>query len=426
MKVKRDKNKNTSLNAILVIPCLLASLILFISYKFVNDLDSNTNENDNKNHNNITSSNQKFKKSFYTSTDPYSNNVNHSSNQQQPHHYPEGTANCHKILSQFRKNKIKVAENTNSFDYRRSFVVLSNTPNPFYVATHDAKIDDTRAYIFIKHEYYEKKLSSFIQQYFDKKREEGKESIFVDVGANIGWFSLLAASHGASKVYAFEPNLQNMIRFCESLSLNRWLLDDRSYDDDQEDVQIIPITKGVGETEEQKTMYAVRDVNPGTFSFNKSYARRFPVKDKDGNELKDENGDPVLDLKVIDTFDIITLDSFAESQGWFESKPSIGILKIDVEKFEKEVFEGGQKLLKSHLVEMISFELKGFEPTDRKQRIIQILVESGYDLYMHGQAYGPNNVVEKVYDTWQDMAVDFEKGAKVYGHNLIFRRKTRN
>lgn len=423
MKVKREKKKKTSLSAILVIPCLLASLILFISYQFINDLDSIANKYDheNQNHNNA-SSNQKLKTSFFTSTD---SSANHSSNQSshQSNHHPEEAANCHEIISQFRKKMIKVAENSNSMDYRRSFVALSNTPNPFYVATHDSQIDETRAYIFIKHEYYEKKLSSFIQKYYDKKREEGKESIFLDVGANIGWFSLLAAAHGATKVYSFEPNLQNMIRFCESLSLNRWLLDDRSYDD-QDGVQIIPITKGLGETEERKTMYAVNDVNPGTFSFNKSYARKFPVKDKDGNELKDENGNTVLDFKVIDTYDIITLDSFAESQGWFESKPSIGILKIDVEKFEKEVLEGGQKLLKSHLVEMISFELKGFEPTDRKQRIIQILVESGYDLYMHGGGYGPSNVVEKVYDTWQDMAVDFEKGAKVYGHNLIFRVKS--
>jgi len=50
-------------------------------------------------------------------------------------------------------------------------------------------------------------------------------------------------------------------------------------------------------------------------------------------------------MKVGGLIELITLDSFADQQGWFESGPSIGFLKIDVEHFEAEAIEGTQKLL---------------------------------------------------------------------------------
>jgi FkbM family methyltransferase len=43
----------------------------------------------------------------------------------------------------------------------------------------------------------------------------------VDIGANIGVFSLFAASHGASKVYAFEPSRQAYDVLLRSIAVNR-------------------------------------------------------------------------------------------------------------------------------------------------------------------------------------------------------------
>merc|ERR1719410_2481902 len=141
-------------------------------------------------------------------------------------------------------------------NYKRSFVTITKTDKPFYIATHDKKIDHVRSDIMKSQFYYEQQLTNRVAEIFDEKSSQGKESIMLDVGSNIGWFSLVAAAHGASKVYAFEPNLQNTVRLCESISLNRWLKDDRSRD------IVIPISKGVGNREEQKELYISDGKNP--------------------------------------------------------------------------------------------------------------------------------------------------------------------
>ncbi len=333
---------------------------------------------------------------------------------------PEAT-DCTKILTSFLNKQVKVAKNHNDIDYRRSFVAISDFQDiqPFYVATHDEKIDGVRKIIFNKHYYYEVALTKFIAEYFKFKKDNEQPSIFLDVGANIGWFSLVAAAHGASQVYSFEPNLQNTIRFCESLSLNRWLKEDRSQD------VVLPISKGLGDTEDQKQMFAVEEFNPGSFTFSKKHAKRFPLKDENDQKIYDEKGNKVLDYKVIDTLTITTLDLFAERHGWFDDLPSIGIMKIDVEHFELEVLEGAKKLLQSQMIEIITFELKTNEPRDRKSRILQLLFEAGYRLHMHGTWQGPKHIVEKVYMNWKDLLKDFDEveGGKtsLYRENVLFK-----
>src|SRR5574341_284794 len=43
--------------------------------------------------------------------------------------------------------------------------------------------------------------------------------VFVDVGANIGIYSVLAAKYGC-KVYAFEPEAENYVLLCRSIKFN--------------------------------------------------------------------------------------------------------------------------------------------------------------------------------------------------------------
>jgi FkbM family methyltransferase len=44
--------------------------------------------------------------------------------------------------------------------------------------------------------------------------------IVIDIGANIGLFSIYAAQNGAKKVYAFEPNHQAYLTLCKSIEAN--------------------------------------------------------------------------------------------------------------------------------------------------------------------------------------------------------------
>jgi len=98
--------------------------------------------------------------------------------------------------------------------------VASGTAKPFYVAVHSGEIDAVRQQIFNRGSYYETALTQHIADIFDSKRAKGAASIMLNRGGIVGWFSLMAAAHGATRVYNFEPNVQYTVRFCESLLLN--------------------------------------------------------------------------------------------------------------------------------------------------------------------------------------------------------------
>lgn len=303
---------------------------------------------------------------------------------------PEAT-DCTGLLTMFRAGKIDAMKNKGGFNYKKSYATLTNTDKPFYAAMHDKKIDKVRASTFEDGYYYERQLTNRVAEIFDEKSAQGQESIMLDVGGNIGWFSLVAAAHGATKVYTFEPNLQNTVRFCEALSLNRWLHDDRSKD------VVIPVNKGASNHNGQEKFYETKPNNPGSFSFAKLRG----------------------DAKVMGELDLTTLDSFAERHGWFELKPNIALFKLDVEQYEPEVLEGADKLLKARLIEKIAMELKPKHTVDAKRKIIRSLVDAGYELYMHGNFLGPSQNVTKVYSGWEDLVEDVIN--ETYKENVMFR-----
>ena len=118
------------------------------------------------------------------------------------------------VLQNFRNDEIEATktrtiqegkQNTTR-NYKRTFATITSTDKPFYVATHDKEIDQVRSDIMKYSWYYERQLTARVVEIFEEKSAQRKESIMLDVGANIGWFSLVAVAHGAMKVYSFEPN----------------------------------------------------------------------------------------------------------------------------------------------------------------------------------------------------------------------------
>lgn len=65
----------------------------------------------------------------------------------------------------------------------------------------------------------QKKVALLIKDLRILSASGSKPAVFVDVGANIGWFSFIAANYGY-KVLAFEPFRENLARFNHSLCLN--------------------------------------------------------------------------------------------------------------------------------------------------------------------------------------------------------------
>jgi hypothetical protein len=165
---------------------------------------------------------------------------------------------------------------------------------------------------------------------------------------------------------------------------------------------VIPIAKGVGRVEENKTLYgSAGNKNPGAFSFSES-----------------RSGDAIGEMEIT------TLDAFAERHGWFESRTSIGVFKLDVEYFELEVMEGAEKLLRSRIIELIAMELKPDHTKDAKFKICKLLLDSGYELWMHGGWPGPSKEVKTKYTNPSDLVEDFQAGK--FKENVLFRlRDTR-
>jgi len=300
---------------------------------------------------------------------------------------------CSTMLQDFLSGKIAEVEVKEGFE--KSYITRTTTQKPFYLATHDAILDSVRAAAFKKGYYYEKILSDVISDAFDKKAGQEGETIFLDVGGNIGWFSLLAKAHGASRAYVFEPYPANIIRICESLTLNGW--------EDSVDLMMT----GVGDEVATMPFYKTQGANPGAFSFDKRKAEKYQRTGGKGE-------------KVRGGIAIITLDAFAEEMGWFEKKTSIAVFKLDVEGFEPRVMEGAQKLFKSGIIELFAMEMKLHTPEDMRM-MIKLLFESGYELQKHGAWLGPRNIVEEKYDKWEDFA-DVMIHGKKYGENLLFHR----
>jgi len=317
---------------------------------------------------------------------------------------PDAT-DCAALLEKFHADEIEVTKSTKEKDFRRATIAVARTKTPFYVSLNDKQIDSVRAGIADKKIYYETQLTKRIVELYESKRQQGINSIFLDVGANIGWFSLVAASHGATRVYSLEPNPQNVIRLCESIHLNQPIWQkQRSLNSGKHTPIVVPIVKGAGNTEEIKTMYAKahQKHNPGSFAF------RPP-----------SNSNQTI---VVGNMEITTLDAFAERHGWFTNKPNIGMFKLDAERFERFVLEGGAKLLRSNIIETIVLELQPDQSQEDTAKILELLVTSGYELYLDGNYKGPNAIVTKDYkNDWKDLLSDVRQ--KKYGVNVLFRLK---
>ena len=184
-------------------------------------------------------------------------------------------------------------------------------------------------------EYYE---MNFIQSAVQK------DWIFVDVGANIGAISLLAASQiTTGKVYAFEPTPTLISKCKQNMRLNRF--------DKKIELLALAVSNKVGSIEFSSG--AESEVNHIT-----------------------AKGESTADSIVVPT---TTLDVFSEER----KIAHIDFLKIDVEGAEMLVFQGTKKLLAAGKIGIILFELNknsahfGFAHHD----IFSLLLKHRYSFY---------------------------------------------
>ena len=87
---------------------------------------------------------------------------------------------------------------------------------------------------------------------------------------------------------------------------------------------------------------------------------------------------------------VVTLDEFAVARGWFESRPHIAILKIDVERHEAAVVQGATRLLQSGMVQNIFTEVGTDGDRSENVAALQTFVDAGYYLAGQGNFRGPS------------------------------------
>jgi FkbM family methyltransferase len=198
-----------------------------------------------------------------------------------------------------------------------------------------------------------------IQQTLSRELKEG--DTFYDIGANAGFFSVLAGHLVGAQgcVVAFEPLPENIESIQEQFSLNTLS-------------QCVLIPKAVGSSVGTASLILAHNNSMG----------------KIASAEKPESG---KDLKV----EITTLDEFIKSH------PVPDLVKIDVEGFETEVLAGAGELLNSAGAPKLLIELHGAE---KARQVGAILSASGYTLtdlsgkplvneasgYPHIMAYPPN------------------------------------
>lgn len=193
----------------------------------------------------------------------------------------------------------------------------------FWISLHESHFDAMRwAHIYNKGDYYE---TGITQQFKDILYRAERPGLVIDVGMNIGWFTIYSRAMG-HKVAGFDPNPIMHTRLCESLALNGWM----------DDATVVSFARALGE--EAAILNMTTGKNPGGSSFfegrlAKAYRRKMEVP-------------------------VVRLDDVAEQQGWLKTNHNepIYLWKMDVEGYEYHVLGGAQKLLHSGRVENILME----------------------------------------------------------------------
>lgn len=179
-------------------------------------------------------------------------------------------------------------------------------------------------------------------------------SIIYDVGANIGYMTLMLANCTGPEgyVFAFEPLPENQERLSRTIELNG--LNDR----------IAVVKKAAGRTTGRTQFWVHASTSMGRIG---------PAKDNAG----DTHGDNSYQRSI--EVELVSLDDFI----YRENNPAPDVVKLDIEGGEVEAMPGMRNMLREHRPLMF-VEIHG---TEAGQVVWHELVEAGYGLYWMREGY---------------------------------------
>ena len=167
------------------------------------------------------------------------------------------------------------------------------------------------------------------------------EDLFVDIGANVGSYTILACSAVGARGVAFEPVPGTYKRLVANMRLNNL------------DKKITHVNKGVGARQR-------------SIAF---------TGDSDTTNHALASGEQCNNTVIVE---VTTLDDFL--YGEFPS-----IAKIDVEGYETPVLEGAQETLKKQTLHSVIMELNrcGSRYGYDESRILEIMFDYGFQTYSY-------------------------------------------
>ncbi len=169
-----------------------------------------------------------------------------------------------------------------------------------------------------------------------------KGDIIVDIGANIGFYSLLAASklQDGGKVYSFEPSKFIINELKSNIEINNY-----------KNIEVFDFA--LSDSSGKKDFYRCEDD-----AYNSLLAK------------------PMQKVVSIDSVDVITLDDFI----MMNNISKIDVIKIDAEGLDYEILKGAQQTI-MNFKPIIFCEYNSYYLNDKsKAEFIDYLERSGYEL----------------------------------------------
>lgn len=275
---------------------------------------------------------------------------------------------CPAYVQDVRQGRVPNVLDPNVGSNRKELQAKTHPEEPsFWVSLHTQSYDRTRWGIKTYGYYYERALERIWRSILAE--EENQRSVVLDVGANIGYFTLLSLAMGDSiAVHSFEPNPVNYLRLCESMDLNGWNERPNSF------------VYSVGVSERNKAMpFVASPGNPG----NSYFVSTSEESQQDEGTLRKA----------------ISLDFLAKEHGWFNSRPNIAILKVDVEGQELNVLRGAKRLLEERLIRNVFVEIYVKERVSDARDTLTILLGHGFKAVGMGGFSGPKRPVPWPHDS---------------------------
>ncbi|WP_336514501.1 FkbM family methyltransferase [Pollutibacter soli] len=183
----------------------------------------------------------------------------------------------------------------------------------------------------------------YINKWLTSNLDINNDDLIIDIGANVGWYSLVLTRDTKPTILAFEPDKTNFDLLTENIRRNKR-------------TTVKAYNKAVSDKEGTLTLYLYKGYNPGRHSF-----------------IRQKNSIGTAEVPIV------PLDGFLNKEGF--GQRNVKLVKIDIEGYEYTALKAAKQLLSRTeyiLTEFSPYLMRdiGQEPFD----YINLLQEAGFKL----------------------------------------------